>query len=114
MPDYRGIFLRGYGSLSYAQLNGTLNGVTTTTYTSSALGVIQGDAIRDIYGSSGAASDDYTAPSSGVFIRDHGGFEAANGGWATWGISFFASRVVPTANENRPINKSVRYLIKAQ
>ena len=29
-------------------------------------------------------------------------------------ISFNVSRVVPTANENRPINRSVRYLVRAR
>ena len=28
-------------------------------------------------------------------------------------IAFDASRVVPTANENRPVNATVRFLIKA-
>lgn len=29
-------------------------------------------------------------------------------------FSFDASRVVPTAEENRPVNKAVRYFIKAK
>lgn len=113
-PDYQGLFLRGLGTQTYSQQNGTTIGITSTIHSSNTLGVIQGDSIRDIYGSSGAASDDYTTPSTGAFIRDHVGYEAANGGWSVWGISFFASRVVPTANENRPINKAVNYLIRAK
>jgi hypothetical protein len=30
-----------------------------------------------------------------------------------WILGFDASRVIPTANENRPVNMSVRYLIRA-
>ena len=38
----------------------------------------------------------------------------ADAGKNSWGFSFDASRVVPTAEENRPINKAVRYFIKAK
>ena len=65
-PDYRGVFLRGLGSV-------TSNHYGTVTHTSSNLGELQGDA-----------------------------------------IGFNASRVVPVAVENRPINKAVRYFIKAK
>ena len=36
------------------------------------------------------------------------------GTYAYYLTSFDASRVVPTAEENRPINKAVRYFIKAK
>ncbi len=32
----------------------------------------------------------------------------------TYGLNFDASRVVPTANENRLVNQAVRYLIRAR
>ena len=34
--------------------------------------------------------------------------------YVSQGMGFDASRVVPVANENRPINKAVRYFIKAK
>ena len=40
--------LRGSGSQSYSQVNGTKNGNTSTTYASGAVGAVQGDASRNI------------------------------------------------------------------
>ena len=37
-----------------------------------------------------------------------------DGGGPVNATSFDASRVIPTANENRPINMAVRYFIKAK
>lgn len=48
-PDYRGVFLRGYGSRTFSQNNGT-NTASSTTYSSGAVGAIQGDATRRDYG----------------------------------------------------------------
>ncbi|WP_018704784.1 hypothetical protein [Anaeromusa acidaminophila] len=80
---------------------------------SDALGVPQGDAIRNITGYTGASLPNAAGWMTGAFSR------AGTGGvgWyqdVSGGTSFDASRVVPTANENRPINKSVRFLIKAK
>ena len=41
VPDYRGIFLRGYGSQVSSHYG-------TVTHASAGLGVLQGDAIREI------------------------------------------------------------------
>ena len=93
MPDLRGLFLRGHGG------------------NSSALGIQQGDAIRNIKGSFGV--DAMILGASGAFSRItwHDGGHAGIAG--TGGISFDASRAVPTAEENRPVNQAVRYLMRA-
>ena len=109
VPDYRGIFLRGLGG------------------NSAALGVTQGDAIRNITG-----TISITSPNNGDF-QLFGEETTANGALGLNNYthrrmsadsdrsdnipaSFFfdASRVVPVAVENRPINKAVRYFIKAK
>ena len=81
---------------------------------SAALGVTQGDAIRDISG----AFIGYGGTSWGTF--QPAGVVAriipnTTGAWATleW-LTFYAHRVVPTAPENRPLNQAVRYLMKAK
>ena len=38
VPDVRGLFLRGYGSQTHAQNNGSTVGITSTTHSSGALG----------------------------------------------------------------------------
>ena len=112
-PDYRGLFLRGLGSQTYSQLNGTLNGITATTYTSGDLNSIQGDAIRNIYGETGnGAVEETSRPYTGAFYKAGIG----NGPGAGLGdnkLGIDVSRILPIANEIRPINKAVRYFIKA-
>ena len=103
VPDYRGVFLRGLGG------------------NSAALGVTQGDAIRNITGYFGleslvSGSSGYH-PVGGAFsvtsgTNNHIGSDMIHSG-ATQ-INFNASFVVPTAEENRPINKAIRYFIKAK
>lgn len=104
VPDYRGVFLRGLGG------------------NSAALGALQGDAIRNITGTMGGSNSvdvglwDY---GTGVFYQfNQGRNSVANGrAWYSYvsqGMGFDASRVVPVANENRPVNKAVRYFIKAK
>ena len=103
VPDYRGVFLRGLGG------------------NSAALGELQGDAIRNITGYFGlealvTGTSGYH-PVGGVFnvvsgINNHIGSDMIHSGSSQ--INFDASFVVPTANENRPINKAVRYFIKAK
>ena len=104
VPEYRGVFLRGYGSRTSSHYG-------TVTHQSGALGELQGDAIRNITGSMATSmsyADGKLFQMSYVirtFDRDGGGPVNAT--------SFDASRVIPTANENRPINMAVRYFIKA-
>lgn len=96
VPDLRGLFLRGHGG------------------NSAELGVKQGDAIRNIAGQMGyrVFSD---GGESGPFYGwvDHY-FGIGSGGYGKRSVFFDASRVVPTAKENRPVNVAVRYLVRAR
>ena len=110
VPDYRGVFLRGYGSQTSTHYG-------TVTHSSAALGELQGDAIRNIYGDFSAHCIGYSLGwGKGAFYTTlNNDREAAGEGWNNHSpdFHFSASRVVPTANENRPINKSVNWIIKA-
>ena len=109
---YRGLFLRGHGAQTSTHYG-------TVTHQSGALGVIQGDAIRDItsrmsagtmwgqhYKWEGAMSitSYYTDSLTGGGVRNN---DRAR-------LDFKASRVVPVAEENRPVNTAVRYFIRAR
>ena len=116
MPDLRGLFLRGYGSQAHAQNNGSTVGLTTTLHESGKLGQIQGDAIRNIAGETGRKLG--VTEASGLFtVSQSGGTDVNGNGMNGWSLSkekFSASTVVPTANENRPVNTAVRYLVRAR
>ena len=104
VPDYRGMFLRGLGG------------------NSANLGILQGDAIRNITGTMGGSSSDVAGLwdyGTGVFYQFNQGrysvyYSKAYFSYVSQGMGFDASRVVPVANENRPVNKAVRYFIKAK
>jgi hypothetical protein len=97
-PDYRGIFLRGLGG------------------NSASLGELQGDAIRNITGNFNATDNNsWNINANGVFYgQTIGAGDRGDEAGEYKKYYFDASRVVPTANENRPINKAVRYFIKAK
>jgi hypothetical protein len=96
LPDFRGMFLRGAGG------------------NAAPLGQRQGDAIRNIVGNvSPSWAGDVAGSPTGVFSGSYKnssreGTNSNNG----WNLNFDASRVVPTANENRPVNYAVSYYIK--
>jgi hypothetical protein len=103
LPNFGGMFLRGVG--------GNAN----------PLGQQQNDAIRNITGNSGNShiwlrrNDD--SPPQGAFAyctrKGWDNLRRADGIDDTRSTLIFdASRVVPVANENRPINYSVQYCIK--
>ena len=104
VPDYRGVFLRGYGSQTSTHYG-------TVTHSSAALGELQGDAIRNITGTVGGNMRP-THGSGAFYLVSNGpqGNKTSNDG-AIFG--FDTSRVVPTANEIRPVNRSVNWIIKA-
>ena len=107
IPDYRGLFLRCQGSQT----------VSETVHSSPAVGVKQGDAIRNITGNFTALHQmNADIRATGAFTYQNQNF-GENGGrnsaQETPLYTFDASRVVPTANENRPVNATVRFLIKA-
>ena len=118
VPDYRGVFLRGLGSVA-----STSKYYGTVQHQSAALGTLQGDAIRNIYGrfivddKVGLGGNGSLYPPSGAFKVV--GNDAYYNAYVEWSspdacvLNFSASYVVPTANEDRPINRAVRYFIKA-
>jgi hypothetical protein len=92
---------------------------------STTAGSKQGDAIRNIYGTFPGVGQHYSggndneAALSGAFRRENSSNEPHNGvkvgnecGGKDDVFNFNASRVVPTANENRPINISAIPIIK--
>lgn len=110
IPDLRGKFVRCVGG------------------NSAPLGIEQGDAIRNITASvsSDPSVNGNAAPTiSSGGLSENGAFRAINyaskasaggiyPGTGYYGISFDASRVVPTANENRPINMSMNFIIQVE
>ena len=108
----RGLFLRGYGSQSHSQNNGSTVGVTATLHGSGSLGSIQGGALREIMGK--FHTDGLTGQSSGPFYAIAYSISRGLGTvQGEYGTMFDSSRVVPTADENRPVNMAVRYFIRA-
>ena len=111
VPDYRGVFLRGLGSVTSTHYG-------TVRHQSNGLGELQGDAIRNIYGMV-SGMDVYNDTWLGAFYdpgtRDGKGLPGSYQPRKFCDdFSFDASRVVPIANEDRPINRAVRYFIKAE
>ncbi|WP_434361062.1 tail fiber protein [Parasalinivibrio latis] len=111
LPDFRGEFLRGWDHE---------RGVDTGR----GFGTSQGDAIRNIYGNARFGNN---VDNMGVLIYETDGAFHAGGYNRVWyqgyngnGIPrdsaqwllFNASRVVPTAEENRPRNSAIMYCIK--
>jgi len=116
VPDLRGLFLRGFGSQSFGQNNGSNIGTTITTHQSGLLGRIQGDAIREIAGGGAVGFDTLAgAEMSGPFYSSPatGRVAGTSGAYLASRQSMAVSRVVPTDNENRPVNTAVRYFIRA-
>ena len=119
VPNYQGMFLRGYGTQYHAQWNGGNVGTTWTEHSSWGLGQIQGDSIRNINGEAYFARgfQNIGASASGAFQIENVAspanciyFNPPTGGSF---LRFNASGVVPISHENRPANMAVRYLIRA-
>lgn len=98
LPDLRGEFIRGLDDGRGVDIG-------------RAIGVAQGDAIRNIYGE----FDGYTGlvTSSGVFgLSNPSVSNQTMAGTQFHSVIFDASTVVPTANENRPRNVALLSCIK--
>jgi hypothetical protein len=98
VPDYRGMFLRGTG------------------VNAAPLGQRQNDAIRNIEGQfwgDSRRNQGYTSPNGAfVYAGENGGTYGGRGEGGPCKYNFNAARVVPTANENRPVNYAVNFYIK--
>ena len=92
VPDLQGLFLRGYGSQTYAQVNGTAVGLTSTMHTSGPLGQEQGDAARNIYGQWAAGTGGslfYVAVPSNSGAAELAGGTANTGMDLDWQVMFW-------------------------
>ncbi len=111
VPDYRGIFLRGLGSQTSAHYG-------NVTHSSAALGQLQGDGIREIWGSVSGTSNRgvFGSAYSGAFSVSgsaHG--PSRDGDWSQGNtLTFQASQTTPVVGEIRPVNRATRYLIRAK
>lgn len=72
-----------------------------------AIGSYEGDAIRNIVGTVGAARRGSSTATGAFTSSANGNGQPINEGNGNISIGFDASRVVPTANENRPKNVAV-------
>ena len=111
VPDYRGIFLRGYGSQVSTHYG-------TVAHSSAGLGQLQGDAIRNITGTFGSFAPSYRADAfaNGAFYMTGAVGDVQDGSAPDYKntVGFDASRMTPVAQEIRPVNRSVTYLIRAK
>ena len=107
VPDYRGIFLRGHGSQTSTHY-GTVN------HASARLGELQGDAIRNMQGRVVANPARRGSSPTGPFYDSGEGWNNHTDTGSSGTIWFDASRATPTAAEIRPVNRAVRYLIRAK
>jgi len=95
LPDYRGYFLRGRGGNSAADF-----------------ATAQEDAIRNIIGHFDGNINDNNANKTGPFYVYSTAATGADGAGGGGCIGFDVSRVVPTAEENRPVNKAINFFIR--
>ena len=103
LPDLRGVFIRGLDTGSGLDPNRSI-----LSY--------QNDAIRNIVGSTGYLIFGGASVVSGAFREERleGNGNGVGGGYYARNLFFDASRVVPTANENRPRNIAFMYIVKAE
>ncbi len=101
IPDMRGVFVRGLD-----RGRGLDSGRSIRSY--------QGDAIRNITGVIGTYRSQVSNASGAFYVDGWNKASGAGSGSAYSKAMFDASRVVPTANENRPVNVALLYIIKAK
>ncbi|QTM02061.1 phage tail protein [Mannheimia sp. ZY171111] len=99
LPDLRGEFLRGLDDGRNVDAG-------------RRLGSTQGDAIRNITGEVWAGIEETQGNGVGAFRIKNFGRRGGSGSHWDDGFTFDASRVVPTADENRPRNVALLACIK--
>lgn len=112
IPNYQGVFLRGYGgqaSYHYGAVG----------HWSAALGELQGDGIREIWGELSflpRSRDGEVGQSGSLAFWNEGRNQWMNdaGKAPSGAMNFYASRSTPVVGEVRPVNRAVRYLIRAR
>ena len=112
VPNYQGVFLRGYGgqtSYHYGAVG----------HWSAGLGELQGDGIREIWGELSylpRSRDGEVGQSGSLAFWNEGRNQWMNdaGKAPSGAMNFYASRSTPVVGEVRPVNRAVRYLIRAR
>ena len=112
VPNYQGVFLRGYGgqtSYHYGAVG----------HWSAGLGELQGDGIREIWGELSylpRSRDGEVGQSVSLAFWNEGRNQWMNdaGKAPSGAMNFYASRSTPVVGEVRPVNRAVRYLIRAR
>lgn len=110
VPNYQGMFLRGAGNqvVNHGNYGSIIHGTQ--------LGAIQSDTIRNIYAEINYAvaepSKILGAFSPNTYFDGYRQYRTA--GRIELGFKFDTSQIVPTSEENRPVNIGVKYIIKAE
>ena len=112
VPNYQGVFLRGYGgqtSYHYGAVG----------HWSAGLGELQGDGIREIWGELSylpRSRDGEVGQSGSLAFWNEGRNQWMNdaGKAPSGATNFYASRSTSVVGEVRPVNRAVRYLIRAR
>ena len=112
VPDYRGLFLRGHGFQTSTHYG-------SVTHSSAGLGQLQGDGIREIWGELSylpRSRDGEVGQSGSLAFWNEGRNQWMNdaGKAPSGAMNFYASRSTPVVGEIRPVNRAVRYLIRAR
>jgi len=103
LPDYRGRFVRPWNSDAVTGIDPNRD-----------IGTVQGDAIRNITGDLTMEDSTPSAPTGALTLGTANAIGTnGNGSLPSNAIGFDASQVVPTADENRPVNIAYMYVIQA-